>query len=134
MPQTSTVWMVHRRTSLAGVKGTLTLDDRALVFVPEGGRAGETVLPVASIVRAHRARGTPVLEVRIDVPNAPSVIGFYFVQPPPLAQSGSGVKVLDRFLTKRRAVIKLKVASSAKRDEVDLWVLAIRSARAESED
>jgi hypothetical protein len=125
--------MVHGRTTLAGVKGTLSLDDRALVFVPEGGRAAETVLPVGSIVRAHRARGTPVLEVAIDVPDAPSVIGFYFVQPPPLAQAGSGLRVLDRFLLKRRAVIKLKVAGTAKRDEVDLWVLAIRAAQAETQ-
>lgn len=125
------MWMVHKRTELAGVKGTLTLDERALVFVPEGGRAAETVLPVGSIVRAHRARGTPVLEVALDLPNAPSVIGFYFVQPPPLVERGSGFKVLDRFVTKRRAVIRLKVGSSTKREEVDLWVGAIRSAQAE---
>lgn len=111
----------------------MTLDDRALVFVPEGGRGAETILPLGSIVRARRARGTPVLEVRIDVPNAPSVIGFYFVQPPPLAQSGSRARVWDRFLTKRKAVITLKVAGTTKREEVDLWVLAIRSAQRETQ-
>jgi hypothetical protein len=124
--------MVHGRTQMAGVKGTLSLDSGALVFVPAGGRASETVLPLRSIVRVHRAKGAPVLEVSVDVPNAPSVIGFYFVQPPPLAEAGSGLKVMDRFVTRRRAVIKLKVGSSAKRDEVDLWVLAIRSAQAEA--
>jgi hypothetical protein len=133
MAQTSTVWMVHGRTQMAGVKGTLSLDGGALVFVPEGGRASETVLPVSSITRVHRARGTPVLEVSVDLPNAPEVIGFYFVQPPPLAETGSGLRVVDRFVTKRQAVIKLKVGSSAKRDEVDLWVLAIRSAQAEAD-
>jgi hypothetical protein len=132
MAQTSTVWMVHNRTEMAGVKGTLRLDGGALVFIPAGGRASETVLPLSSIVRAHRARGTPVLEVSVDLPNAPSVIGFYFVQPPPLAQAGSGLRMMNRFVTKRQAVIKLKVGSSAKRDEVDLWVLAIRSAQAEA--
>jgi hypothetical protein len=129
MPQPITVWMVHQRTALAGVKGTMSLDDRTLLFVPEGGRAAETVLPVRSIVRAHRARGTPVLEVVVDLPDAPSVIGFYFVQPPALAERGAGVNILDRFMTKRRAVIKLKVGSTAKRDQVDRWVSAIKSAK-----
>jgi hypothetical protein len=124
--------MVHSRTEMAGVKGTLSLDGGALVFVPAGGKASETVLPLRSIVRVHRAKGAPVLEVSVELPNAPSVIGFYFVQPPPLAEAGSGLKVMDRFVTRRRAVIKLKVGSSAKRDEVDLWVLAIRSAQAEA--
>lgn len=125
--------MVHGRTPLAGVKGTLSLADRALVFVPEGGRGAETVLPVSSIVRARRARGTPVLEVSIDLPDAPSPIGFYFVQPPPLAQSGSRARMLERYLTRRRAVITLQVASTTKREEVDFWVRAIRSAQAGTE-
>jgi hypothetical protein len=131
MGQTSTVWMVHGRTQLAGVRGTLSLQDRALLFVPDGGRASETVLPVSSIVRAHRARGTPVLEVSVDLPNA-SVIGFYFVEPPALAHSGSGLNVVEKFTAKRQAVIKLKVGSTAKRDEVERWVRAIKRAQAEA--
>jgi hypothetical protein len=123
--------MVHSRTEMTGVKGTLRLDDKTLVFEPEGGRSSETVLPVSSIVRVHRSLGSPVLEVSVDLPNAPSVIGFYFVQPPPLAQAGSALRVIDKFVTKRRAVIKLKVASSTKRDEVERWVMAIRSAQVE---
>ena len=132
MARKSTVWMVHGRTSLEGVKGTLRLDDGVLVFMPEGGRAAQTVLPVRSITRVHRARVTPVLEVGVRLPNAPSIIGFYFIEPPPLAQAASRVKILEKFLTKRRAVIKLQVANSAKRAEVDQWVLAIRSAQAEA--
>jgi hypothetical protein len=133
MSQTSTVWMVHGRTQLAGVRGTLSLRDRVLLFVPDGGRASETVLPVTTIVGAHRARGTPVLEVSVDLPNAPSVIGFYFVEPPALTQSGSGLKVVEKFMAKRQAVIKLKVGSTAKRDEVERWVRAIKRAQAEAE-
>lgn len=133
MPRPSTVWMVHGRTSLAGVKGTLRLEDRAVVFVPEGGRSAETILPVSAISRCSRARGTPVLELAIDVPDAPSVIGFYFVQPPPLARPGGGLKVLDKFVARRQAVIKLRVGSATKRDEVDRWVTAIRTAQAEAE-
>jgi hypothetical protein len=117
---------------MTGVKGTLRLDDRALVFEPTGGRASETVLPMSSILRVHRPPGTPVLEVSVDLPNAPSVIGFYFVEPPPLAQAGSALRLIDKFVAKRRAVIKLKVASSTKRDEVDRWVMAIKSAKTEA--
>ena len=129
MPSSITVWMVHSRTALDGVKGTLSLDDRTLVFLPEGGRASETVLPVSSIVRAHRVRGTPVLEVATDLPNAPQVIGFYFVEPPRLADHRAGLKVLDRFMTKRRAVIRLKVGNTAKGEQVDRWVAAIKGAQ-----
>lgn len=131
MPHSSTVWMVHGRTPLAGVKGTLSLEGQAVVFVPEGGRAAETVLPVASISRVGRARGTPVLEVGVDMPDAPSVIGFYFVKPPPLPGPGAGLRVLDKFLAKRQAVIKLRVGSATKRDEVDLWVASIRKEQEE---
>jgi hypothetical protein len=130
MPHSSAVWMVHSRTSMEGVKGRLTLDERAVVFVPEGGRASETVLPLGSINRVRRARGTPVLEVAVELPNAPSMIGFYFIEPPPLAQTGAGLKVVDKFLTKRRAVIKLRVGGTTKRDEVDRWVQAIRGSQA----
>ena len=117
---------------MEGVKGKLTIDEQAVVFVPEGGRASETVLPLGSIDRVRRARGTPVLELAVDLPNAPSMIGFYFIQPPPLAQPGAGLKVVDKFLTKRRAVIKLRVGSTTKRDEVDRWVRAIRNSQTET--
>ena len=115
---------------MEGEKGKLTLDERAVVFVPEGGRASETVLPLGSINRVRRARGTPVLEVAVELPNAPSMIGFYFIEPPPLAHTGAGLKVVDKFLTKRRAVIKLRVGGTTKRVEVDRWVQAIRSSQA----
>jgi len=115
---------------MEGVKGKLTLDERAVVFVPEGGRASETVLPLGSINRVRRARGTPVLEVAVELPNAPSMIDFYFIEPPPLAQAGAGLKVVDKFLTKRKAVIKLRVGGTTKRVEVDRWVQAIKSSQA----
>lgn len=131
MPKPGNVWMVHARTPMAGVKGSLLLQDRTLVFVPEGGRAAETSVPLESITAVRRPRGTPVLEIQIDLRGAPSVIGFYFVEPPPLAQSGSGTRVLDKFLAKRRAVIRLKVGGAAKREEVDHWVVEMRNALTE---
>jgi hypothetical protein len=134
MPQSSIVWMVHARTSIEGVRGTLSLDGPSLVFVPDGGRAAETILPLGSINRVRRARGTPVLEVAVDLPNAPPIIGFYFIEPPPLAQPGAGLRIFEHFLAKRRAVIKLQVGNTTKRDEVDRWVQSIRTTKAELKD
>ena len=39
------------RTGLDGVKGTLGLQDGALVFAPAGGRSAETVLPVGKLTK-----------------------------------------------------------------------------------
>lgn len=128
--------MVHGRTSLEGVKGTLSLEDRAVVFVPEDRRSAESVLPLASITRVGRARWTPVLEVSVDIPSAPSVIGFYFFRPPPLRRPGSGLRlrVLDKSAAKRRAAIELAVGNAKKHDQVDQWVAAIKGAQAEARE
>jgi hypothetical protein len=129
MARRSTVWMVHSRTSLEGVKGTLSLEDRALIFTPEGGRSAETVLPLASITRTHRPRASPVLEVAVDLPNAPPLIGFYFIEPPPLARGGSAIRFLERVLTKRKAVLAIQMGNAVKHEEVDRWVKAIQDAQ-----
>jgi hypothetical protein len=126
--------MVHNRTPLEGVKGTLRLEDRALLFTPEGGRLAETVLPLGSITKTHRPMASPVLEVSLDLSNAPPIIGFYFIEPPPLGGGGSAIRFLERFLTKRRAVLALQMGNAAKHEEVDGWVQAIRSAQARTEE
>src|SRR6266498_3810920 len=63
----STVWMVSARTGLEGRKGQLTLKDRALVFVPESDRYGDSVFMLVDIARVRRARGSPVLEIHLDL-------------------------------------------------------------------
>lgn len=129
MAEASTVWMVHARTTLDGVKGVLSLESRALVFRPEGGRSAETVIPLGDVRRVGRAPGSPVLEVRVAMSGSPSVIGFYFVQPPPLSPPTEGFRLFSRYLARRRAIGKLRAGNAMKRREVQRWVEAVRSAR-----
>jgi hypothetical protein len=128
MTEPTTVWMVHARTTLDGVKGVLSLEDRALVFRPEGGRSAETVIPLSEIRKVGRAPGSPVLEVHPVVPGGPSVIGFYFVQPPSLATPTEGFRLFSRYLARRRAIVKLRGGNAMKRREVEAWVGAVGGA------
>ena len=131
MSKTSEVWMVHARTTLDGVKGVLSLEGRALVFRPDGGRSAETLIPLADLRRVGRAPGSPVLEVRIAISGGPSVIGFYFVQPPPLSPPTEGFRLFSRYLARRRAIVKLRGGNAMKRKEVEAWVQAVRNAQRE---
>lgn len=135
MSESSTVWMVHARTTLDGVRGVLSLESRALVFRPEGGRSAETVIPLANVRRVRRAPGSPVLEARVAIPGGPSVIGFYFVQPPSLSPPAEGFRLFSRYLARRRAIGKLRAGNAMKRREVERWVQAVRRVKSgEAED
>jgi len=131
MAEASTVWMVHARTTLDGVKGVLSLEQNALVFRPEGGRSAETVIPLSEIRRIRRAPGSPVLEVRLDLPGGPPVIGFYFIQPPPLSPPTEGFRFLGRYLARRRAIVKLRGGNAMRRREVEDWVRSVKGALVE---
>jgi hypothetical protein len=131
MDETTTVWMVHARTGLEGVKGTIALESRALVFRPTGGRSGETVIPVGQIRKLRRARGSPVMEVEISIVGAPPIIGFYFVKPPPLTPPTEGYRPFGRFLARRRAIATLRAGNAARREDVGAWVDAVRAAQGE---
>src|SRR5206468_2987692 len=112
-----------------GVKGVVTLEGRAVVFRPAGGRTSETVIPLQRVRRVRRALGSPVLELHIEMPNAPSVVAFYFVKPPHLHDRSEGSKLFGRYLSRRRAIGQLRAANAEKREEVELWVAAIEQAR-----
>jgi hypothetical protein len=129
MPEPTTVWMVHARTGLDGVKGTLSLQQGALVFAPAGGRSGDTVLPIHELRKVRRAPGSPVLEVEISIAGAPPVIGFYFVKPPPLKPTSESYRPFARFMTKRRAIASLRAGNAARREDVEVWVQAVRRAQ-----
>jgi hypothetical protein len=131
MAEATTVWMVHARTGLEGVKGTIALEDRTLVFRPTGGRSAETVIPVGDIRRVRRAMGSPVMEVQISISGAPPIIGFYFVKPPPLSPPTEGYRPFGRFLAKRRAIATLRAGNAARRQDVEVWVEAVRAAQHE---
>jgi hypothetical protein len=129
MDEATTVWMVHARTGLEGVKGTIALEGGALVFRPSGGRSSETVIPVGEIRRLRRARGSPVMEVEISIAGAPPIIGFYFVKPPPLTPPTEGYRPFGRFLARRRAIASLRAGNAARREDVEVWVDAVRAAQ-----
>jgi hypothetical protein len=131
MEEATTVWMVHARTGLEGVKGTIALQEGALVFRPIGGRSGETVIPVRQIRRLRRARGSPVMEVETSITGAPPIIGFYFVKPPPLTPPTEGYRPFGRFLARRRAIATLRAGNAARREDVAVWVDAVRAAQHE---
>jgi hypothetical protein len=81
------VWMVHLGLGdgrkPAEVRGTLTLGDEGLEFV-ERKSGADVRFDYASIRRAKRLRGSPVLLVDWMRGDEPRKTAFYFSQPPPL--------------------------------------------------
>jgi hypothetical protein len=128
MKRTSTVWMVHARTGMDGIKGRLTLEGSRLVFRPESTTAGESVFDPAGLRRVRRARWSPVLEIYPTSETIPSVVAFYFVKPPSLVERHEGLNFLQRRSARRKAMNTLRRANASKKDDVAGWVEAIRSA------
>jgi hypothetical protein len=129
MPPASTVWMVHVRTGLQGVKGVLAVEDGDLVFRPESPTLGRSVFPLGEIARVRRARWTPVLEVETRSEHLPHEVGFYFVKPPSLSEASTESLILSLFhrrTARRRAVVTLRRANAAKRAEIEGWVRTLR--------
>jgi hypothetical protein len=128
MANPSTVWMVHARTGITGIKGSLDLEGRVLVFHPESTSHGDTRIPLEAIRRSRRVRGTPILEIYPRVANVPDVIGFYFVQPPKIASSDDPTTTMGamnpfrRHAGRRAALRKLRLANAQKKTEVQQWV------------
>jgi hypothetical protein len=127
------VWMIHTRTGMDGVEGTLVLTDDALVFEPMGGKSAETVLPLRALAHIKRAVGSPVLEVSVELPNAPKRIGFYFMKPPQLADKNEGFRLFQRYLAKRRAIGLLRRGNVDRGQEVSRWVQRVRAAKGTSD-
>jgi hypothetical protein len=93
MPEPATVWMVHKATGRAGIRGELILESQRLIFRPELRTAkpdmlGETVFALKDVEKVGRSRGSPVLERRVAAPGFPPVVLFYFVKPPDIYSSG----------------------------------------------
>jgi hypothetical protein len=129
-PSSSTVWMVHARTGSDGIKGSLTLEGRAVVFRPRyGGTGAETVFALEAIRRVRRVMGSPVLELRLKGSEAgPSPVGFYFAQPPSL-KAQEDARLLGRNRAKREAAMTLVQWNAVKKDEVAGWVRNIKAAQ-----
>jgi hypothetical protein len=81
------VWMVHlalaKGKKPAEVQGTLSLEEGGLEFI-EKKTGADVRFEYASILRAKRVRGSPVLMVDWRGDGEPRKTAFYFSQPPPL--------------------------------------------------
>jgi hypothetical protein len=130
MARTATVWMVHARTGLNGLKGKLSLEGSSLVFHPETTRTGDTVVGLEEITSVKRVRGSPVMEVRIQSSRIPPLVGFYFVQPPDLTERfEAGLNPFKRQFARKTALRKLRLGHTLKKDEIEGWVRTIEEAR-----
>ncbi len=92
MPVPVTVWMVklERGGDLRDVKGTLRMDEDAVVFVDRKSH-GETRVPFGATRKVKRVFGSPVLILGWrDGGGARSETAFYFVQPPPIPTESGG--------------------------------------------
>jgi hypothetical protein len=83
MMEPTTVWMVHlaRGAPTDGVRGTLTMDEAALVFSTSN---QDFRFELASVKKAKRRKGTPVLQLEWRDQDSMRFTAFFFVQPPPL--------------------------------------------------
>jgi hypothetical protein len=125
----STVWMVSARTGLEGRKGQLLLKDQTLVFQPESRSYGQSVFRFADVRRVRRAKGSPVLEIHLDLPDSPRIVAFYFVQPPPMRLPDDKFRLFPRYFARRSAIAKLRKGNAMMREEVIEWTEEIERAR-----
>ncbi len=130
MGRITTVWMVHARTGLNGLKGKLSIEDAKVVFHPETTRTGDTILRFDEIRKVIRRHGTPVIEMHVSSSRVPGLIGFYFVQPPDLTERvEAGLNPFKRHSARKAAIRKLRLGNKLKKDEIDGWLEAVEQAR-----
>jgi len=139
-----------RRKEVHEYKGTIALGREGLVFT-ERKSGDEYVIPLSSIRRAKRLRGSPVLMLRHGVAELLET-AFYFAQPPPLrnrdeprARDDDATRIESPFATmlrstrggrshrpareRRTNAQYLTSASQGLREQIDEWVHAIDEAR-----
>lgn len=140
MPRPVTVWAVElgRETARDEVKGSLELAPEELVFTPaDPSRPGRRI-PLRSIAKVRRLRGSPVLMVVHQAEGTTHRTAFYFAQPPPLGVL-LGTQEMDRpaglaaFRNPRRKARRdnvgyLGVTNREKKAVLTEWVRAVRGA------
>src|SRR5438105_4351495 len=75
-----------KRGDTSEVAGTLKLVEDSLSFVPKDG-SYDMRIQVATISKARRVRGSPVLVVRHRTQSGTVETAFYFTQPPPMPRT-----------------------------------------------
>ncbi len=125
MPSPTTVWLVSPGGEGAD-RGTLSLEGGVLRFTADEGER----VSMASVERARRLRGTPVLEVVYEVRGERRVALLYFVEPPPVPRrmwipSPIGV-VGAKGRLRSSAILRLRSANRALKPVIEEWARAIR--------
>jgi hypothetical protein len=113
-----TAWMVHSLTGPNGVKGDLTVEGKAVVFRPAAGRGATETFRFEHIRKVKRFRSSPVLELRLQIPDGLPVVGFYFMKPPSL-EAQDGMRFATKGRTRRRAVAALFRGNAERRTEIE---------------
>jgi hypothetical protein len=149
VPAPTTVWMVElERGNPSERKGTLFLDRDAVRF--EDDRSGAvTRVALATIRRARRNRGSPILLIDQTDDAGTRKLAFYFSQPPPLTPPEPGTapppgmglssRPVGAFGAMRRTSKRrhmrsnigyLTTSNASKRELIEGWVAEIREAMA----
>jgi hypothetical protein len=137
MPEPTTVWAVDLiREPKNDREGILSLQPEHLVFEPRAEGSSPLRIPLSSIKRARRLRGSPVLLVIHDRNGFTAETAFYFVQPPPLEPVVSRGERLTPLSfarsSKRRArrqnVGYLGMSNRDRREQVAEWARAVSEA------
>ncbi|MEX0833078.1 MAG: hypothetical protein WD276_04285 [Actinomycetota bacterium] len=118
-PSVATVWAVRLGAAPEETEGTLTLEESELVFAAED---GELRIPLVTIRRAKRIRGSPVLLVEQETSEGRADFAFYFSKPPPLPGPGESKRK-----TRRRAVGYLGVSNRERKHLLKAWQGAIEA-------
>jgi hypothetical protein len=114
-PEPVTVWMVQlaRGEADKDVRGTLDIDDEALLFTDDRGDSAGARLSFTSIRRAKRVRGSPILLVEWELGAARNRTAFYFTQPPPL-HAAAGRSTADEPIPRTPSPIPFRRSSKRK--------------------
>jgi hypothetical protein len=139
MPEPVTVWMVRLRRDarLREVRGTLRMDETALVFIDHTTRA-ETHLPFSETRKVKRVLGSPVLILSWwEGEGIPAETAFYFVQPPPMltehaqgqtrTQPTTMLRQPSRRRQRRESIGYLTSRSRVSRGTIKTWADEIRA-------
>lgn len=137
MPEIVRVWAVdlEEGASLEGLPGELSLERDRLRFTPAESTEGLDI-PLISIVKARRLRGSPVLLVVHERQAMRVRTAFYFVRPPSLKAFTEGQAERTALSTlrnprrkaRRQNVGYLGVMNRTKKPEVREWERAVRAA------
>jgi hypothetical protein len=111
-------------------EGSLSLHDEVLAFEPAGPQA-KLEVPRKTILKAHRSRGTPVLNITFDEGEGPTRLFFYFAKPPPLPGERPVTPMPlfrpPRGMERSAAALSLRATNRLLKREIEAWVEALSS-------